>query len=88
MFTINNTKNGISATLTGFKKEEISAKIEACQEGSCACACDPEMMKKIEKIEVSGEGNATNIVVTGDLDAATIAPMMQECLINSSEEKQ
>ncbi len=87
MFTINNTKNGISATLTGFKKEDISAKIEACQEGSCACACDPEMMKKIESIEVTGDSNATNIVVTGDLDAATIAPMMQECLINSSEEK-
>ncbi len=87
MFKVNNTKNGISATLTGFKKEDISAKIEACQEGSCACACDPEMMKKIEKIEVTGDGDATNIVVTGDLDAETIAPMMQECLINNSEEK-
>ncbi|MEN8147286.1 MAG: hypothetical protein ABFR02_06685 [Campylobacterota bacterium] len=83
MFKINNTPNGISATLSGFKSEEVSAKIEACQEGSCECACDPEVMKKIESIDVSGNTNETKITVSGDIDAETIAPMMQECLLNS-----
>lgn len=87
MFKVNNTKNGISATLTGFKKEDISARIEACQEGSCECACDPEMMKKIEKIEVTGNADTTNITVSGDIDAETIAPMMQECLLNNTKEQ-
>ncbi len=87
MFTINNTKKGVTATLTGFKKEDISAKIEACQEGTCECACDPEMMKKIDKIEVSGSANETNITVSGDIDADTIAPMMQECLLKTDEDK-
>ncbi|MDA3945388.1 MAG: hypothetical protein PF439_01750 [Helicobacteraceae bacterium] len=87
MFKINTMKNGISATLTGFKKEDITAKIEACQEGSCECACDPEVMKKIENIEISGSDNETHITVTGNIDADTIAPMMQECLLNNNKEK-
>ncbi|MGB5965913.1 MAG: hypothetical protein WBF77_03725 [Sulfurimonadaceae bacterium] len=88
MFKINNTANGITATLSGFKMEDVSAKIEACKEGSCECACDPEVMKKIENIEVSGSDNETKITVSGDIDAATIAPMMQECLLNSKKEQQ
>ena len=83
MFKINNTTNGINATLTGFKKDYVADKIEACQEGSCECACDPEVMKKIENIEVYGSGSETNITVTGDIDAETIAPMMQECLLDN-----
>ena len=83
MFKIKNTANGISATLSGFKMEDVSAKIEACQEGSCECACDPEVMKKIESIDISGNVNETYITVSGDIDAETIAPMMQECLLNS-----
>ena len=85
MFKINNTTNGISATLSGFNMKDVSAKIEACQEGSCVCACDPEVMKKIEKIEITGDNNETKIVVTGDLDADTIAPMMQACLIGDNK---
>lgn len=85
MFKINNTANGISATLSGFNMKEVSAKIEACQEGQCECACDPEVMKKIENIEISGSENQTTITVSGDIDAETIAPMMQECLLDSKE---
>ena len=87
MFKINYTANGINATLTGFKKEDVTAKIEACQEGSCECACDPEVMKKIENIQISGDENETNITVFGDIDAETIAPMMQECLLNNNKEQ-
>lgn len=83
MFKVSNTANGISATLTGFKKEDVTARIEACQEGSCECACAPEVMKKIKNIEVSGSDSETNITVTGDIDAETIAPMMQECLLDN-----
>ena len=81
MIKINNTANGISATLTGFKKEDISAKIAACQEGSCECACDPEIMAQIEDISITGSDDETQITVTGTLDAESIAPMMQECLL-------
>ena len=87
MFKIDNTANGINATLTGFKKEDLTAKIEACKEGSCECSCDPELMKKIENIEVTGSGSETNITVTGDIDAETIAPMMQECLLDNNKEQ-
>lgn len=87
MFKINNTASGISATLTGLKMKDVTAKIEACQEGSCECACDPEVMKKIQNIEISGSDSETNITVTGDIDVETIAPMMQECLLNTSKEK-
>ena len=87
MFKINNTANGINATLTGFKKEDVTAKIEACQEGVCECSCDPEVMKKIDNIEISGSGSETSITVTGDIDAETIAPMMKECLLDNSKEQ-
>ena len=83
MIKIQGTAKGISATLTGFKKEDIASKIAACQEGSCECACDPEIMSKIEDIQITGNDSETNITVIGDLDAESIAPMMQECLLNS-----
>ena len=81
MITINATKNGIKATLSGFNTQDISDKIQACQEGSCECACDPEVMSKIEDIKITGEGDTTTIEVIGDVDVDRVAPMMQECLL-------
>lgn len=82
MFKIKNVKNGVSATLSGFNTKDISSKIDACKNGACECSCDPEIMKKIENIEISERENATIIMITGDLSAETLAPMMRECLID------
>jgi len=81
MIKMSQTTTGISAILTGFNKENVSAKIAACQEGSCECACDPEVMHKIDNIEISGDSSVTTINISGNIDADTIAPMMQECLL-------
>lgn len=78
---ITNQNNGVKAFLTGFNTEALNAKIEACKNGECACSCDPSMMQKIESINlVTVEGGST-LTITGDVDAQTLAPMMQECLI-------
>jgi hypothetical protein len=82
---LTNQTNGVKAFLGGFSTEELSAKIEACQNGVCECSCDPALMQKIEGIELSeAEGGAT-ITITGDVDAQTLAPMMQECLIGDKQ---
>ena len=44
-------------------------------------------MEKIENIEVTGSDSETNITLTGDIDAETIAPMMQECLLDNNKEQ-
>ena len=87
MFKIDNTANGISATLTGFKKEDLTAKIEACQEGACECACDPEVMKKIENIEVNGCGREKKTTVTLDIAAENSATLMKECRSDLNNEQ-
>ena len=82
---ITNQTNGVKAFLGGFSTEELGAKIEACQSGNCECACDPELMQKIEGIELTCvEGGAT-ITITGDVDAETLAPMMKECLLGEKQ---
>ena len=81
MIKINATQTGIKATLSGFNMSSVSERIAACQEGSCECACDPEVMKKIDDIKITGDANNTTIEVVGDIDAETVAPMMQECLM-------
>lgn len=81
MFQIDNTKTGVKAMLQGFKAESLQEKIDACKEGSCGCSCDPQMMQKISNIEVKNEKNGVSITITGDVDAETLAPMMQECLL-------
>lgn len=84
MFTVKNTENGVKATLSGFKTEDIASKIDACKNGECVCDCDPELMQKIENIEVSGTKDGTSIVITGDVDSQTLEPMMKECLIEDN----
>ena len=78
---ITNQTNGIKAFLSGFSTEELGAKIEACQNGQCECACDPAMMQKIEGIELTSVEGGSTITITGDVSAETLAPMMQECLL-------
>jgi len=82
MIKINATQQGIKATLSGFDMKNVSEKIAACQEGSCECACDPEVMKKIDNINITGDSDNTIIEVIGNIDAETVAPMMQECLMS------
>ena len=81
MFKVNNTQNGVKAFLGGLKAEEIKTKVQECQEGQCSCACDPQMMQKIEKIEVATEENGASITITGNVSAEELEPMMKECLL-------
>lgn len=81
MFKVSNTNNGVKAFLGGFKAEDISAKVQECVDGNCSCACDPQMMKKIEKIEVLSEENGASITITGDVNADELEPMMKGCLL-------
>ncbi|WP_373004731.1 hypothetical protein [Sulfurimonas sp.] len=83
MFKVTNTKSGVKATLSGFKTDAIASKIEACKSGDCDCDCDPEIMAKIDNIEFYSTKDGSNIVVTGDIDAQTLEPMMKECLIHT-----
>lgn len=77
-------KNGVQATLQGFSTTDVSAKIEACQNGVCDCDCDPAVMQKIESIDLAENAEGTTLTVTGDVDAKTLAPMMQKCLIGEA----
>lgn len=81
MFKIDNTDTGVKAFVTGFKTEELSAKIAECRDGECSCSCDPQIMQKIKNIEVTSENEGTNIVVTGDVDSKELEPLMRGCLL-------
>lgn len=81
MLKVKNTKNGVSAFLSGFKTEDIAAKIEACKDGKCECSCDSEIMGKIQNIELLESEDGANIVITGDVNADTLAPLMKECFL-------
>ncbi|MDP3466156.1 MAG: hypothetical protein Q8R86_10355 [Sulfuricurvum sp.] len=80
-----NHTGGVKAFLGGFSTEELSAKIEACKSGECSCNCDPEMMQKIESIDLATVDGGATITITGDVDAQTLAPMMQNCLIGEHQ---
>lgn len=82
---ITNQTNGVKAFLGGFSTEELSAKIEVCQNGQCECACDPALMQKIEGLELTSVEGGSILTVTGDVDAQTLAPMMQECLLGEKQ---
>jgi hypothetical protein len=82
---ITNQTGGVKAFLGGFNTQELSAKIEACQSGNCECACDPELMQKIEGIELVTVDGGSMLTVTGDVDAETLAPMMKECLLGEKQ---
>lgn len=82
---ITDQANGIKAFLSGFSTEELNAKIEACKNGECACNCDPEMMRKIESIDLASVEGGSTITIIGAVDAQTLAPMMQECLIGENQ---
>ncbi len=82
---ITNQSGGVKAFLSGFSTEELEQKIQACQNGQCDCACDPEIMQKIEGIELSSNAEGSTIIVKGEVDAASLAPMMKECLIGDKQ---
>ncbi|MBD3790234.1 MAG: hypothetical protein IE885_07720 [Campylobacterales bacterium] len=81
MFKVNTTNTGVKAFLGGLKAEDIEAKVQECRVGQCSCACDLEMMAKIENIEVSAEENGASITITGNVKAEEIEPMMKGCLL-------
>jgi hypothetical protein len=81
MLSVKNINNGVKAFLGGFKAEDIAAKVQECRDGQCGCACDPQMMAKIENIEVSTEENGASITITGDVKAEELEPMMKGCLL-------
>jgi len=81
MLKVTTTKDGVKAFVTGFKTQDLSVKIEECQDGNCSCNCDPQVMKKIDNIKVSAKDDGTSIVITGDIDAKELEPLMKECLL-------
>lgn len=81
MLKVNDTNNGVTAFVGGLKAQNVAAKVQECQTGQCSCACDPEMMKKIENIEISAEENGVSITITGHVKADELEPMMKECLL-------
>ncbi|OHD87051.1 MAG: hypothetical protein A2Y52_00970 [Sulfuricurvum sp. RIFCSPLOWO2_02_43_6] len=82
---ITNQTGGVKAFLSGFSTEELGAKIEACKSGNCECACDPELMQKIEGIELTTVEGGSMLSITGDVNADTLAPMMKECLLGEKQ---
>ncbi|PHM17344.1 MAG: hypothetical protein CJD30_06860 [Sulfuricurvum sp. PD_MW2] len=82
---ITNQTNGVKAFLSGFNTSELNAKIEACQNGQCECECDPMIMQKIDKIELTTIEGCATVSITGDVDAQTLAPMMQSCLLGEKQ---
>jgi hypothetical protein len=82
---ITNQSGGVKAFLSGFNTEELNSKIEACKNGQCECSCDPDMMRKIEGIELTSNAEGSTLILKGKLDAATLAPMMNECLIGEKK---
>jgi len=82
---ITNQTNGVKAFLSGFSTEELGAKIETCKSGNCECACDPELMQKIEGIELTTVEGGSMLSITGDVNADTLAPMMKECLLGEKQ---
>lgn len=81
MFKVNTTNSGVKAFLGGLIAEDIEAKVQECRDGQCSCACDSEILAKIENIEVSTEENGTSITITGDVKAEELEPMMKGCLL-------
>lgn len=82
---VTNIQNGVRATLKGFSATELGSKIEACQNGQCGCDCDPAVMQKITAIDLKEETDGATLTVTCDVDADTLAPMMQNCLIGETK---
>ncbi|MGD9971141.1 MAG: hypothetical protein AB7S65_11880 [Sulfuricurvum sp.] len=82
---ITNQTGGVKAFLTGFSTEELEQKILFCQNGQCECTCDPQIMEKIEEIELSSDAEGSILVLKGELDAASIAPMINECLTGEKQ---
>ncbi len=80
-----NTK-GFSAIINGFSVEELNKKVSECKDGNCSCDCSPEIMEKIENIEVCSHDDGAEIKITGDVTVQTIAPMMQKCLISNDND--
>ncbi len=71
---------GVKATLRGFNTQEIKEKIESCQNGSCSCSCDPQVMEQITRIDLHESKNGLELTISGSVDAQTLSPMMQTCL--------
>lgn len=73
---------GFSATFSGLNPQEVNKKVQECREGNCSCDCSPEVMQKIENIEVAACQEGTKITITGDVSIESIAPMMHSCLMD------
>ena len=83
MIKVTNQENGVVARLAGFSAELLEEKVRACREGSCSCDCDPAVMEKIEEVRVESTEEGAEIRVTGAVDAGTLAPMMEHCLLGN-----
>lgn len=78
--------NGVGAVINGISAKDLSDKVNECKDGNCSCDCSPEIMEKIENIEVCSHEDGVEIKITGDVTVQTIAPMMEKCFISNDKE--
>ena len=84
MIKMTELENGVNARLTGFSAQTLEEKVRECREGSCSCDCDPAVMAKIEDVRVTATEEGAEIRITGAVDARTLAPMMESCLLGAT----
>ena len=82
---VTNQPNGVKAVIKGFSAQALQEKVDACQNGSCGCDCDPAMMQEIRDINVQATQDGAIMTITGKVDAAKLQPMMQSCLIDDKD---
>ena len=76
---ISDTSRGADVHINGgVKFSEIEALAQSCSDGSCDCS--PEMMNKIDDIQVSGKDGDVKITLQGkEVNAKEIQSCMSGC---------
>jgi len=76
---ITDANEGVGIRINGdVKFKDIEAMTQNCSDG--ACDCSPEMMEKIEDIQVSGKDGEVNIrLQSKELNAKDIQSCMSGC---------
>lgn len=78
------TQDGVNIKFTGsVEKKSVVSMIESCSSGECDCDCDPELFKRIEGMDVSGEDGDVTIGLKGNISADEISEAVGKCDISS-----
>lgn len=76
---ITNVNKGVGIAIKGdVKFSDIEAMTQDCSDGNCDCS--PEMMSKVDNIQVTGKDGDVNITLQSkELKAKDIESCMGEC---------